>query len=752
MSRPLSSRWLHTAFNIAEHPRRLELPLFLCPSINLVSRGRRSRTIPSSPLQRTSRWTVQRRCLHGQTNTVAGDIPLQGSHIHPLTPARKLPRQCYGCGAFSQIVAPDQPGYYDLTRKNVQRYLNPQSIDRSRHEDKIYEDALRHFDPEMLKSKGVDVEGLGLSLVPSETQQRPPPKVPLCDRCHNLHHYSKGESIYHPSVDSILDTILESPYKYNHVYHILDAADFPMSLSPRISQFLDLMPLRTKNRRAKTSKFYGGHKIELNFVITRMDLLAPTEKQVNSLFPYLREVLRETLGRTGRNVRLGNLVAVSAKRGWHIPDLKKEIYEKGGASWMLGKANVGKSRLFEAVFPKGKTIKKPPKHLITIDMHAKTPNEEAAPTEPAESHSESAQEVEEEEIEEEGELDEYALLPPARKEVNYPEMPLVSDLPGTTASPIRIPFGNGRGELIDLPGLERTGLEQYVKQERRRDLIMRSRMAPEQLVIKPGRSLLLGGFIRITPREPAPIILAYSFTPLEAHVTSTSKAISIQGEENEINIENIAVPGTGEKTKLAGSFELKWDVTKQRSGPLMQKYGADLKLDRMPFRVLSTDILIEGVGWVEITTQVRTKELYGGAWAPREEQPQEPLSALAKLEAFADAGDGKKQHRHVTSPSTPHQNQLSQGQSPSLTSPLQPRPVLEERDPRINWPIVDVYTPEGKFISTRRPMNAWLLNKPTVSAASKKTRPRRAMKGQKKLWKARKRAGMTDGSRHLNSN
>ncbi|KAI0831602.1 hypothetical protein F5Y06DRAFT_281403 [Hypoxylon sp. FL0890] len=724
MHRALSSRWLNTALNIAEHPRRVELPLFLCPSINLVSHRQRLGTVASSTGVPTSRWRVQHRCLHVQAEAPTETLPLPDNDPKKLFSIKRLPKQCSGCGAFSQTTSPNQPGYFDLSRKAVRNYLQPQGRDRSRREDKIYEDALKQFDHEELKKKGVDVEALLLGIVPPEKNQRPPPKVPLCDRCHTLLHNHSGESIYHPSIETIRDTIFESPYKYNHVYHVLDAADFPMSLLPRLSELLDMMPLRTKNRRSRGGKFYGNRKTEISFVITRCDLLAPTKPQVDRLFPYLQEVLRDALGRTGRNVRLGNMIAVSAKRSWWTKELKEDIWKRGGAGWMVGKANVGKSQLFEAVFPKGRMESTPSKHQITVDMHAKTSNEEPASVENGDTQSELEQEeTETQAIEDIGEgLDEFSLLPPAPKETNYPEMPLVSDLPGTTASPIRIPFGNGRGELIDLPGLERTGLEQHVKKEHRLSLIMHSRIVPEQMTLKPGQSLLIGGFIRITPREPAPIMLTYAFTPIEAHVTRTDKAIGIQNQTGEVNIENIAVPGTGEKTKLAGSFQLKWDVTKARTGPLTRKDAVGLSVDRLPYRVLSTDILIEGVGWVEVTAQVRTKDLFRQkptSEPPRTEEPQEPqeprqLSALERLEALAE--EPKKKKKPLP---------------PPVTEPT------ESDEP--NWPIVDVYSPEGKFISHRKPMNGWLLNKPKVSAESRKSRPRRSMKGMKKLEKKRRR-------------
>ena len=574
----------------------------------------------------------------------------------------------------------------------------------------------------------------------------------MCDRCHYLIHNHSGKSIYHPTIDSIRDTLMESPYKYTPVYHVLDAADFPMSILPGIHSLLDLMPLRTKNRRSRLGRYYHGQKTELSFIITRSDLLAPTKPQVDRLVPYLQEVLREELGRSGRNVRLGNIRCVSARRSWWTKELKEDIWKRGGAGWMVGKVNVGKSQLFEAVFPKGRMEWKPTRHQISVDLYNNRLTDGA----------DDQKTLEEIDLSNEDAFDEYALLPPAPAETQYPEMPIVSDLPGTTASPIRVPFGNGRGELIDLPGLERTGLEQYVKEEHRHSLTMKSRIVPEQLVLKPGQSLVLGGgLIRITPREPAPIVLSYAFTPIEPHLTATTKAIGMQEQTSEVKVESIAVPGTGEKTQLAGSFAIKWDVTKPRTGPLTRKHDVGLSVDRLPYRVLSADILIEGVGWVEVTSQVRTKDLFGPkpatttttttddaetAWSttttpPSEKEseappPERELTALERLEALGE-DPRKKQQQQKQKQAQDNQSWAERGGEGEGNG--------EEMQGELNWPIVDVYSPEGKFIGCRRPLNGWLLNKPKVTKAQKRKRPRKSMKGAKKLAKkrAREAAAMT---------
>ncbi|KAI5864235.1 hypothetical protein GGS23DRAFT_563457 [Durotheca rogersii] len=736
MRRAFCSRWLNPALSIVEHPRGVEPPLFLCPSIHTSLRRLRLEVAAFPSPAPASPWTPQRQFLHLAHPKAEADVQIPPPSVRgapqPL-PTRKLPRQCRGCGALTQTSRPGQPGYFDLGRKAVQNFLGIALAEkRSRAEDKIYEEALMRLDHEQLEKQGVDVEGLLLSLESSRAPKPVPTKVPLCDRCHDLYHNHSGKSISHPSVDAIRDTILESPWKHNHVYHVLDAADFPMSLLPQLSHLLDTMPLRSQNRRSRHVRYYHGRKTELSFIITRCDLLAPQPKQVEKIFPLMQELLRDALGKTGQNVRLGNVALVSSKRAWRTKELKEDIWNRAGATWMVGKVNVGKSQLIEQILPKGRMDWPPPRDQIRIHMQSSsTRGQRTEATDEASENAElTPEETETGVIEEvkEGEIDTYALLPPPPKEVNYPEMPLVSDLPGTTASPIRIPFGNGLGELIDLPGLERSGLEKYVKEEHRPSLVMRSRIVPEQMTLKPGQSLLLGGFIRITPRDPKLIMLTYAFTPIKPHVTRTDKAIQIQMQTDSINIENIAEPGTGEKTKLAGSFELRWDVTKKRTGPLTRKHDVGLKVEQLPYRVLSADILIEGVGWVEITAQVRTKALFGEK--PKSEPgggelAQEPggKTGLSPLERLELAGTWTGE------PSRSREKMPARG-SDEWTQ------AEDKGEQEFNWPILDVYSPEGKFISVRPPLNLWLMNKPKGTT---KSRPRRSMKGMKKLEKRRKR-------------
>ena len=548
----------------------------------------------------------------------------------------------------------------------------------------------------------------------------------MCDRCHDLIHHSVAADtaklpMHHPTVESLRETMEESPHKYNHIYHIIDAADFPMSLIPRLNVLLGDIPLRSRNRRSRSGKFQHDRKTEMSFIITRSDLLGPTKEIVDSMMPYLRDVLRDALGRVGGRVRLGNLKCVSARRAWWTKDVKEDIWNRGGAGWMVGKVNVGKSQLFEAVYPKGR-----------MSQGGRKSDQGATDSYPWNANLARDHEAREAGWED---LDIGELLPPPQPAQNYPEMPIVSSLPGTTASPIRVPFGNGKGELIDLPGLSRSDLELFVKEEHRQSLIMKKRIIPEQVTLKPDKSIILGGgLIRITPRTPNMIFLTYNFTPIEEHLTHTDKAIGFQSQiRQSIGVENITLPGIGDKMKHAGTFKLCYDVTKKRAGPLTRKNAVGLQVDKLPFRVVSVDILIEGVGYVEIVTQVRARDFERWSRMQQDVDGAEDAEALPEESTIADPS------ADATSSDDPFE-QMMLNRRDTLGEGKVNRTERPEKPPEPDWPAVDVYSPEGRFVASRRPINGWLNNKPRVLAEHKKSRPRRSRKGQKKMEKMEKRA------------
>ncbi|KAJ2907167.1 uncharacterized protein MKZ38_007682 [Zalerion maritima] len=727
MQRALPARWIRNSLRMGELSSSTQIhtqvPVFLCPALTRQSKadlGPRcaTRCLHDTPNPGTApdesrpiRDKLRGLSYSGEFSPIrVNSNPIPPEPQPSLDPVRKneaeeprpklaelynihtLPSLCHGCGAFAQTGDSSAPGYYDISRNVVKEYLGMLNKTKEESTSKEQEEeVLKSIDTEALAKLGVDISDI---LPPSRDENKDeksedPPAPPLCDRCHNLIHHNIGAPIFHPDVDSLVETILESPYKRNHIYHIIDAADFPMSVLPRMRALEELMPLRGRNRRSQREKWTKGKHMDVSFIITRADLLAPTKEQVSKLLPYLRDVLRDALGRSARDARLGNVRPVSAKDSWWTKEIKEEIWHRGGANWLVGKVNVGKSKFFETIFPKGDRDVPAPGN---IEVKVFPRNEPSVSSKSSEDDPTDSELIKlEDALREEGiniqeQMDEMELLPPAHPEQRYPPMPIVSALPGTTAQPIRRPFGKSRGELIDLPGLPRSELDEYVKPEFHSKLILHKRVKPnETTTIKPGQSLLVGGIIRITPREDGPLMLMVNFTPLEEHVTANKKVGDIQtGAFDNPMVEHVGNDEAKNSIRLAGTFQLNTDMTKERAGPLTRKNAVGLKVDRLPFMVLGTDILIEGVGWVEVAAQVRRKAFEGIS----------------------------------------HEEDSFKAEMTGL--PM--------------FPSVDVFSPGGRFIGSRKCMDGFVHNRPK-DWGKKLPRRTRSYKGgeEKKIRKAEKR-------------
>jgi hypothetical protein len=123
-----------------------ELPLFLCPGWIRVSRAQFHHLQPYT----TSAQALQPTFTLSRLQQLMRLQPLESL----LT---KLPPQCSGCGALSQIVDKDEAGYYNLKRRSVTEYLQGGSALRKSEEDITVEKSLQaatNIDPEILKQLG----------------------------------------------------------------------------------------------------------------------------------------------------------------------------------------------------------------------------------------------------------------------------------------------------------------------------------------------------------------------------------------------------------------------------------------------------------------------------------------------------------------------------------------------------------------------------------------------------------------------
>lgn len=163
MHRALSARWLNRALSISEATTSAGVPLFLCPAVGYTSRWSRK------PLSaQTSRPTIcARRYNHTEaatttattTETPTIEVPV----AQDMTPSRKLPLTCSGCGSFSQTNDAQQFGYFDVKSRRVKKWLSPKSFEKTREateEDSLVDDVLKKLDASQLEALGLDTSKL----------------------------------------------------------------------------------------------------------------------------------------------------------------------------------------------------------------------------------------------------------------------------------------------------------------------------------------------------------------------------------------------------------------------------------------------------------------------------------------------------------------------------------------------------------------------------------------------------------------
>ncbi|CUS09537.1 unnamed protein product [Tuber aestivum] len=565
-----------------------------------------------------------------------------------------VPGYCPGCGAPSQRQDPNLPGHYSrLTRR--QRFGDLTIKSQKQHS----EENIFHGTLERLRSQsGPETQSPELRefLAAAPASSPPPTSVNvapaeaglICGRCRGIRYHHRGSELpAYPTLRTLTNLIQNSPHTRNHIYHLIDAADLPMSLQPELREHLyKNLPLPL--RRGLT----------ISYVVTRADILMASSQQVWSLTTYIKKRIKDALPEDEKIEDVMNRThIISTRNGWGVGRVKDEIRIRTGGVWIIGGVNVGKSRFVMEMWPEGGESRP-----VTREEAAEY---EILPEDDGGTEVKAGGEGVEREKEEE-----------AYDHPLYPQYvaPTVSDMPGTTAAPIKIAYrvssrgGRKWGEMIDLPGFERwvsyskNGLLKYVRPELRAAVAMNKRVKGQQYTIKAGQSLILGGLILITPRisgRGGQVVLATPFTNLPAHIASTYKSLKWLEHPEPESVDHLYYPapttvplpeslipqkppkrsepstaspppaglplphhhkitsaedykGTPPRPQehlippllpphfaSAGVVEITEDVTLRRNPFLSMS-----ELESLPYIILGRDLLLEGIGWVELNVQM----------------------------------------------------------------------------------------------------------------------------------------------------
>jgi hypothetical protein len=164
MHRTLPARWLNRALRIGELPSSNSVPLYLCPSLASSSYGRSVRS-PNVGFHAGNRTSHYSRGFHSDVlNThVEPTHPTPPEHEPGKNPDRKLPRNCSGCGAFTQTSDPSQFGYVNPQSKRIRSWLAPEvskpELEATQEADVITK-ALEGLDAGQREALGLDPASL----------------------------------------------------------------------------------------------------------------------------------------------------------------------------------------------------------------------------------------------------------------------------------------------------------------------------------------------------------------------------------------------------------------------------------------------------------------------------------------------------------------------------------------------------------------------------------------------------------------
>ena len=124
---------------------RNTVPRCVCPVLTAYSSWtpRSRRQVPS----------IQKREQHVETAAATThDLPTPQQLLD-------LPRSCPGCGAFTQAVSPDQPGFYSTNRKSVKAFI-ARHEQNSKHgkaeESEAFDRIMGSADTALLSQLGLD--------------------------------------------------------------------------------------------------------------------------------------------------------------------------------------------------------------------------------------------------------------------------------------------------------------------------------------------------------------------------------------------------------------------------------------------------------------------------------------------------------------------------------------------------------------------------------------------------------------------
>ncbi|KAG0326269.1 nitric oxide associated protein 1 [Dissophora globulifera] len=514
-------------------------------------------------------------------------------------------KACPGCGSPFQTTRPKDPGYVTRTievqldsglpsnaplstsNTSPTPKYNPAATTMSNAQ---YEAHLRTLDPKILEEMGlasstgttdlgyeqitapetgtgsIDAEAPPLIDKKPNTKVMTPARV-ICHRCHSLLHHasplansSELPSVLFPAPTAPLPKHIETlaRSKAAVVVLVVDLIDFPLSLpEPVITALL-------KHQRLSKSEPWAGRKpypiTPIIVVANKFDVM-PVGTQKRQVVEFLRQYLEEH----GLDGNIQAIHAVSAKNpvGDEIQMVLKSVAtawrkSQKGSVVMVGAENVGKSQLLNAFLAESgrwrtntqqiqreklgveQTLRQRKLSQLLGD-NVDGGDGDFGDKEWAAMTGKDAVGAD---------MDQYQLLFKNRAKSKFDKHnTVVSNVPGTTLGPIRVPLSvlsryldadykeMSSKYLMDTPGIRNSEgeLTSWLTLDELKVTLPKKMFKPASFTLEEGKSFFLGGLVRIdcisigrtsTSHErrsnPAPKLTVFTTLPL--HKTSTVNA------------------------------------------------------------------------------------------------------------------------------------------------------------------------------------------------------------------------------------
>ncbi|KAG0168952.1 hypothetical protein DFQ28_011387 [Apophysomyces sp. BC1034] len=408
-----------------------------------------------------------------------------------------LPNDCPGCGAPFQRVDPGKPGYLVERHAAENERISVGKKSNKSLSNEEYHAMLKDLDPEMRALLEGQEEGDSPEpFLDQKEKEKHAPRI-LCQRCYGLQHHQHATTETSPQ-------FLRETQQYGSlsflktkrnplIVAVCDMTDLPSSLG-------NLHSLLRNNQGARV--ILAANKFDM----------IPSKARAHE--QRIRDWIVQYIKKTGIDSRqILRLSLISATKGWGINGLMRHIRDECLPTddvYVIGCTNVGKSAIINQMLSQA-----PPSSAGTV----------------AEIRAKKAQ------LQSKYSITSAPLPGTTMGTISIPLRVLgmsSTDIPADTPAWMRNRFVKRDRFLIDTPGIiNDQQLIHRLSFKEQKNILRKGELQPVTYRLTRGQSILLKPCVRIDIVEAtSPIYLTF-FSPIDPHITKTSKLATLDDSKAE---------------------------------------------------------------------------------------------------------------------------------------------------------------------------------------------------------------------------